>query len=108
MKMQIILVAVFFTLLAVSSPASAAVPDLCMDNVFCNGGNPEASYGPSLSIAQKSDQPLAECSRIGPVLKDVAEYRIKVNVGPGEYDYITLTNYVEEKAPGIRTEMKTW
>lgn len=97
--MRIILVAVFFTLLAVSYPVSAAVPDLCTDDVFCDRGSPETSYVSSSSTAQKSDQPLTECSRIGPVLKDVAEYRIKVNVGPGEYDYITLTNYVEEKSP---------
>jgi len=29
----------------------------------------------------------------------VAEYSIKINVGPGEYDNITLTNYVKEKSP---------
>lgn len=99
MKMRIILVAVFFTLLAVSYPVSAAVPYLCIDGVFCDRESPGTSYDSSSSTAQKSDPPLAECSRIGPVLKDVAEYRIKVNVGPGEYDYITLTNYVEEESP---------
>ena len=28
----------------------------------------------------------------------MAEYKLKVNVGPGKYDYIILTNYVKEKS----------
>lgn len=40
---------------------------------------------------------LIESNRIGLVHGDVVEYKIKVNVGPGEYDYIILTNYVKEK-----------
>lgn len=43
--------------------------------------------------------PLTESSRIGLVSDNVAEYKIKVNVGSGKYDYITLTNYVQEKSP---------
>lgn len=97
--MRIILAVAFFTLLAISSPASAAVPDLFIDEVFRDGGSPEVSYASFSFTAQKSDQPLTECSRIGLVFKDVAEYRIKVNVGPGEYDNIILTNYVQEKSP---------
>ena len=41
---------------------------------------------------------LTESNRIGLVRGDVAEYKLKVSVGPGEYDYIILTNYVKEKS----------
>ena len=37
--------------------------------------------------------------RIGNICDDVAEYKLKVNVGPEKYDYIMLTNYVKEKNP---------
>lgn len=97
--MRIILVAIFFTLLAVSVPVSAAIPDLQIKNVYDQAGSPETSYTLSSLTAQNLDSPLTESSRIGPVSKDVAEYRIKVNVGSGEYDSITLTNYVQEKSP---------
>lgn len=42
---------------------------------------------------------LAGSYRIGLVSGDVAEYKIKVNVGSGKYDNITLTNYVREVRP---------
>ncbi|PAV11946.1 hypothetical protein ASJ81_08300 [Methanosarcina spelaei] len=42
---------------------------------------------------------LMESNRIGLIRGDVAEYKLKINVGPGEYDYIVLTNYVKEKSP---------
>lgn len=40
--------------------------------------------------------PLTESNRIGIFRGDVAEYKLKINVGPGKYDYIILTNYVKE------------
>lgn len=42
--------------------------------------------------------PLTERSRIGLACGDVAEYKLKISVGPGEYDYVILTNYVKEKS----------
>ena len=38
-------------------------------------------------------------SRIRIIRDDIVEYKLKVNVGPGKYDYIILTNYVKEKSP---------
>lgn len=43
--------------------------------------------------------PLTESTRAGIVCSDVAKYTLKVSVGPGEYDYILLTNYVKEISP---------
>ncbi len=42
--------------------------------------------------------PLTERNRIGLACGDVAEYKLKISVGPGEYDYVILTNYVKEKS----------
>jgi hypothetical protein len=50
--------------------------------------------------------PLTESNRIGLVHGDVAEYKLKINVGPGEYDYIILTNYVKEKSAWSTTQSK--
>ncbi len=51
-----------------------------------------ASFGvPNLYL------PLTESNRIGLACSDVAEYKLKISVGPGEYDYVILTNYVKEK-----------
>ena len=41
--------------------------------------------------------PLVKSNRIGLVRGDVAEYKLKIKVGFGKYDYIVLTNYVKEK-----------
>ncbi|RPJ78014.1 MAG: hypothetical protein EHM20_04930, partial [Alphaproteobacteria bacterium] len=38
-------------------------------------------------------------SRIRIIRDDIVEYKLKVNVGPGKYDYIILTNYIKEKSP---------
>ncbi|MDD2613638.1 MAG: hypothetical protein PHH67_01330 [Methanosarcina sp.] len=52
-----------------------------------------ASFGvPNLYL------PLTESNRIGLACGDVAEYKLKISVGPGEYDYVILTNYVKEKS----------
>jgi len=42
--------------------------------------------------------PLVKSNRIGLVCGNVAEYKLKIKVGSGEYDYIVLTNYVKEKS----------
>lgn len=42
--------------------------------------------------------PLTERNRIGLACGDVTEYKLKISVGPGEYDYVILTNYVKEKS----------
>jgi hypothetical protein len=99
MKMRIALISVFFLLFAVSSTVSAAVPDLRLGNISNQSGKLEISYTPSSLTVSKLFPPLTENSRIGLVSGDVAEYKIKVNVGPGEYDNIALTNYVQEKSP---------
>lgn len=41
---------------------------------------------------------LVKSNRIGLVCSNVAEYKLKIKVGTGEYDYIVLTNYVKEKS----------
>ena len=98
-SMRILLIAAFLVLLSVSSPVSAVVPDIQVGDNDIQSGNLGISYDPSSFANSKSDLPLTGDNRIGLVSGDVAEYTIKVNVGPGEYDYITLTNYVKEKSP---------
>lgn len=99
MKMLVVLIAVFFLLLAVSSPISALTPDLWLDDVYSQPENLEIMCIPSQFTILKPDLPLTENSRIGLVSGNVAKYNIKVNVRPGKYDNITLTNYVQEKSP---------
>lgn len=103
MKIQMSLIAGFFILLSVSFPVSAVVPDLQLgkqlDNVDTLSDELEISYTPASFTDSQPCLSFAESSRIGLVSGDVAEYKIKVNVGPGEYDNITLTNYVQEISP---------
>lgn len=49
---------------------------------------------------------LAKSNRIGLFRGDVAEYKLKIKVGSGEYDYIVLTNYVKEKSPWSTAQSK--
>jgi alpha-beta hydrolase superfamily lysophospholipase len=99
MKMRVILIAVFFIRLAISSLVSVVVPDSQIGNVYGQAGSPETSSTPPRLTVLKSDKFVTESSRIGPVSGDVAEYKIHVSVGSEEYDHITLTNYVQEKNP---------
>jgi hypothetical protein len=99
MKMRVVLIAVFFLLLAVSSSISALTPDLWLDDVYSQPENLEIMCIPSQFTILKPDLPLTENSRIGLVSGNVAKYSIKVKVGPGKYDNVTLTNYVQEKSP---------
>ena len=103
MNMPIILIVALFLLAAASPQVSAVVPDLKIGAIHNQADSPEIPYSPSLPIIFKSDiksdLPSDKSSRIGIVSGNVTEYKIRVNVGPGEYDYITLTNYVQEKSP---------
>lgn len=42
---------------------------------------------------------VTEVDRTGIVCDNMAKYKIKISVGPGEYDSITLTGYVRETKP---------
>lgn len=99
MKMCIILIATFLVLLSVSSPVSAVIPDIKVDNIDSHSSKSEISYDPHSFTVSKSYSSSSGSSRIGLVSGDVTEYKIKVKVGSGKYDYITLTNYVKEKSP---------
>ncbi len=57
------------------------------------------SSNPSLFRVSKLYLSSTQKNRIGNVRDDVAEYKLKVKVGPEKYDYIILTNYVKEKSP---------
>ena len=104
-RMWILLISTFLVLLSVSSPVSAVVPDIQVGDNDIHSGKLGISYDPSSfansksGTSSKSDLPLTGSDRIGLVSGNVAEYKIKVNVGPGEYDNIILTNYVNEKSP---------
>jgi hypothetical protein len=64
MKMRIILIAVFVTLLAISSPVSAVVPDLQRGDAYDQPDSSETSYTSSLSTVSKSNFSLTDSSRI--------------------------------------------
>ncbi|KKG42888.1 hypothetical protein [Methanosarcina mazei] len=55
MKMRIMLIAAFFVLLTISSPASAVVPDLRMSNLFNQEFDQEPSCTSSHYEVLKSD-----------------------------------------------------
>lgn len=100
MKIQIRLIIAFLILLLVCSPTLATIPsDLKVPNVDTHPGKLGISYNPSSFTVSKSYSPLIGSSRIGLVSGNVAEYKIKVKVGSGEYDHVILTNYVQEESP---------
>lgn len=79
-------------------PSLAVIPsDLEVPNIDSHSGKLGISYNPSSFTALKSYSSSVESSRIGLVSGNVAEYKIKVKVGSGEYDDIILTNYVQEE-----------
>ncbi len=49
---------------------------------------------------------LTKSNRIGLVCGEVAEYKLKIKVGSGKYDYIVLTNYVKEKSAWSTAQSK--
>jgi hypothetical protein len=103
-KMRILLTAASLVLLSVSSPVLAALPDAGPHNNYLSKLG--ISYDHSSYMASKSNLPLAGSYRIGLVSGDVAKYKIKVKVGSGKYDNITLTNYVREIRPWHTHENK--
>ncbi|WP_440954492.1 hypothetical protein ACSAZK_12795 [Methanosarcina sp. Mfa9] len=104
MKIRTVLTVALLVMLVVSAPVSAVKPEDrdCINNQFA-GFNPfiglGISYIPSVFAVLEFYQTLTEDNRIGIVCDDVAKYRVKINVGPGEYDRIILTNYVRETGP---------
>lgn len=103
MKMKIVMAAIVIillsVLLSVSFPASAAINDLNAKNIDLQAGKSGLSYHPSSFTGSKIYSDSTKCGRIGIINQDVAKYKIKVKVGAGKYDSITLTNYVREKSP---------
>jgi hypothetical protein len=86
-------------LLSVSFPASAAINDMKEKNFDVHAGKSGLSYHPNSFTGSQVYSASTECERIGLINQDIAKYKIKVRVGPGRYDSITLTNYVREKSP---------
>lgn len=62
------------------------------DNLGIFFHNPASLRAPDLYFS------LTKSNRLGLVCGDVAEYKLKIKVGSGEYDYIVLTNYIKEKS----------
>ena len=56
------------------------------------------SLKPALFRVPELYPPSTESNRMGLVCDDIAEYKLKISVGAGEYDYIILTNYVQENS----------
>jgi len=78
----------------------AANPEKEMETLYSQFDRPGAFFRNSASFkVPDPDPPLTESTRIGLVRGDVAEYKLKIGVGPGEYDFIILTCYVKEKSP---------
>lgn len=98
-KMQIMLITVFLVLLSTSSPVLAAVPDLSVGHDDSQSGKLSISHSTPAYTGSKLNLRLTGSQRIGLVSDNVAEYQIRVKVGPGKYDNITLTNYVQEISP---------
>lgn len=75
-----------------ANPEKRMEPIYNQSYMLGNFSSNRASFGvPNLYL------PLTESNRIGLACSDVAEYKLKISVGPGEYDYVILTNYVKEK-----------
>jgi hypothetical protein len=98
-KLWIKLIAVFLVLLAACSLASAAMPHLKIGNTDSFSDKLRISFNPPSITVSKFYSSLVGSSRIGLVSGNVAEYKIKVKVGSGKYDYIVLTNFVQESRP---------
>jgi hypothetical protein len=76
-----------------------ASPDERTEAIYNKLDKLSISSNPSLFRVSKLYLSSTQKNRIGNVRDDVVEYKLKINVGPGKYDYITLTNYVKEKNP---------
>ncbi len=91
--------AALLVLLLISQPVSAVNPEYRIEDINSRLDDLGISYKPSGFVVSEFHPSVTEINRIGIVRDDVAEYKISINVGPGEYDSITLTNYVKEKSP---------
>ena len=76
-----------------------ANPENQMETLYHQSYKPGTfSSDPALFRVPDLYLPVMESNRIGLVCGNVAEYKLKISVGPGEYDNIILTNYVKEKS----------
>jgi hypothetical protein len=98
-KPWIKLIAAFVVLLSACSPASAVMPHLKMSNTDSSSDRLGIPFNPPSINVSKSYSSLVGSSRIGLVSGNIAEYKIKVKVGSGKYDYIILSNFVQESSP---------
>jgi hypothetical protein len=78
---------------------TATNPERQMETVYNQLDKLGISNNPTLSRASEMYLHSTQSHRIGIIRDGVAEYKLKVSVGPGKYDYIILTNYVKEKSP---------
>lgn len=77
----------------------AANPDAEMETLYPQSDKPEISSDQLASFRVPDPYPSStESVRIGFVRDDVAKYKLRICVGPSDYDYIILTNYVKEKS----------
>ena len=76
-----------------------ANPERRMESIYNQFDKLGISSNPTLFRVSELYMSSTQNNRIGIVCDDVAEYKLRVNIGPGKYDYITLTNYVKEKSP---------
>ena len=74
-------------------------PDEITEALYSKLDKLNISFDPDFLRVSKLYLSSTQKNRIGTVRDDVAEYKLKVNVGPEKYDYIILTNYVKEKIP---------
>ena len=105
MKIRTAITAVLLVILVFFAPVSAAKPENrvdCINNQFA-GFNRfsglDISHIPYEFAILDFHQAVTEDNRTGIVCDDVAKYKVNIKVGPGEYDSITLTNYVKETGP---------
>ncbi|MDD3874896.1 MAG: hypothetical protein PHE01_12085 [Methanosarcina sp.] len=76
----------------------AANPENQMETLYHQSYKP-GTFSSNPALFRVPDLlPVMESNRIGLVCGNVAEYKLKISVGPGEYDNIILTNYVKEKS----------
>ena len=76
-----------------------ANPEKRMEVIYNQFDKLGISSNPTLFRVSELYMSSTQNNRIGIVCDDVTEYKLRVNIGPGKYDYITLTNYVKEKSP---------
>ena len=68
-----------------------ANPEKRMEAIYNQFDKLGISSNPTLFRVSELYMSSTQNNRIGIVCDDVAEYKLRVNIGPGKYDYITLT-----------------